>query len=84
MYITSEGACYLNTNPEERREDTRSSGMGNARAERARVAGKMAVTLLSVYKAAARLGTKGAPLGSTPRRTPPFYTSSTNTGEFTC
>ena len=33
--------------------------MGNARAERARVASKTAVTLLSVYKAATRLGTRG-------------------------
>jgi hypothetical protein len=33
--------------------------MGSARAERARVAGKTSVTLLSVHKAAARLGARG-------------------------
>ncbi len=59
-------------------------GMGSAQAERARVAGKTSVTLLSVHKAAARLGARGTPFESTPWRKPPSYTSSTNTGECPC
>ncbi len=58
--------------------------MGSAQAERARVAGKTSVTLLSVHKAAARLGARGTPFESTPWRKPPSYTSSTNTGECPC
>jgi hypothetical protein len=43
----------LGGRPEERPEDTRSLAEGNARAKRARVAGRMSLTLLSVAVAAA-------------------------------